>query len=207
MGLLSSLAPIAPFIGAGAGLIGDFLGYKGQQETNAANAQQAAAQMEFQERMSNTAHQREVKDLRAAGLNPILSGTGGAGSSTPPGAQARMENPAANLGDKFRASAMTRAQLDNLREDTTLKTQMQYGVSAKTEADKQLGEVLAEQARTQKQLTRREAAEADIREADRTGRKLEAEIDNTKYGEVLRFIDRAVKSITGGASAVSNIKR
>lgn len=58
-----------------------------QQMSNEFNAAQAQKQMDFQERMSGTAHQREIEDLTKAGLNPILSSKYG-GSSTPSGAAA-----------------------------------------------------------------------------------------------------------------------
>lgn len=119
------------------------IGYEGQKETNASNARQAQIQMEWQKTMSDTAHQRESKDLAAAGLNRILSvSKGGPGASTPPGAAATMGNP-------FDAAART------------LGSAQEY---ARNKQERQIGdEVLAQE----KQKTLQEEKNTDIKEVER----------------------------------------
>nr|QJB20473.1 MAG: DNA pilot protein [Microvirus sp.] len=92
--------------------------YIGQEKANIANAQQAAVQMAFQERMSNTSHQRQVADLKAAGLNPILSVNSGA--SSPSGAAATIQNTAANSANEVLNAIRTRKELKQADESNAL---------------------------------------------------------------------------------------
>lgn len=157
--------------------------YKLTDRNNAWNAQQASLQRDWQERqmqaaqeynsaeaeknrdwqemMSNTAHQREIADLRAAGLNPILSASGGNGASVTSGATAA----SAGAGSGAHATADTSAsgalvqllgsmwsaqtQLENQR----LSAQTNLAIAEKNNSTSQLvAEMYTTQAREASQL-------------------------------------------------------
>lgn len=80
-------------------------GLQGAVQTGV-NAWSAQQQMEFQRNMASTSHQREVSDLKAAGLNPILSVNKGA--AVPGGASFQADIPP--IANSAYAAALTKAQ-------------------------------------------------------------------------------------------------
>jgi hypothetical protein len=128
------------------GLIGGALGFLGQQQTNQKNwdiadaanrssAEQAANQMSFQERMRDTQYQTAVKDMKAAGLNPMLAYSQG-GAGTPTGAMgsvstATMKNALGAGVTGYQQMSMNEADIDLKKATTTGTT----ATTLKTEAD------------------------------------------------------------------------
>lgn len=191
---------------------------RGAERSMDFSSAQAAVQRDFQERMAGTAHQREIEDLRKAGLNPILSGTGGMGSASPAGAAgtgskagAALQAPATNLlGDAVNtglAAAKNKADISNVNMDTELKDKLGKLSSLDWNVRQQDQRLRQEQFHTQQALTEAAQHQASIYGHQARGWKLEGEIDQTKYGEMMRFIDRAVKSLTGGSSAYRNFQQ
>ena len=141
MGLFGDLITgdwITGALSAGASAFSALSASRGQEKANAQNIALNQAQMDWQERMSNTAHQREVADLRAAGLNPILSAFG-RGAQMPGGSVPNIISPTqtssgimANSAKSAIDNLATRASIEKIKADAALSLE-----SAKTQQTQQ----------------------------------------------------------------------
>lgn len=96
------------------------------------NAQEAAKSRSWQEYMSNTAHQREIRDLKAAGLSPVLSAMGGNGAAVTSGATASGVTSAGAKGEVDTSANAALVQM--LGSVLSAQTQLQTAnVNARTQ--------------------------------------------------------------------------
>lgn len=228
MGFLSSLGNILPAAGgvigavyggpmgamAGASAGGAVSSAFGQAQANKDNQAMTQNQMNFQERMSNTAHQRQVADLKAAGLNPILSANTGA--SAPTGATAQMQNEAPDYSHAISTALdakMAKQNLQNLEAQESLTKDQNWKLMEDTKVSRAQAQdaIQMQNAREGKEAAPYYKQAVQVERAENSARAVEARRAKqtseyqSKHNTLLNVLDTAQKGadvLSTGASVI-----
>lgn len=202
-------------IGGLATAAGAAMSAKGGRDTNSANRAMSREQMAFQERMSNTAYQRAVADMKAAGINPMVAYSQG-GASSPSGAAITQQNPNAAFADSAGRGVQSAVAAEKLETELKLAKSMtdKNVADAKLSREKSTSEIY-NQVNTQAMSNLAEANRQNALETNKilgenlvtakgnaARARLEAQIDNTRFGEVMRYIDRVPIPFVNSAKGV-----
>jgi len=168
---------------AGASLLGNVLGFAGQGDANRTNIKLGREQMAFQERMSNTSYQRAVKDMGAAGLNPMLAYSQG-GASAPVGSMPQVQNAAAQFSNSAGQAVQV---MQGIQQAMATEAGTQ---KLKAETDKVKSETLDNQLHAARliQETRQMGADTDLKEQEHNRRVYSNPIQN-----MIMELDRQIK--------------
>lgn len=194
---------VGDIISGGASLLGGWLAQEKtdqrQREQQAFNAAEAKLNREFQERMSSTAYQRGMADMKTAGLNPILAYQKGPASS-PSGAMASTSfAPASDVLGPAVSTAMQstrlRQELDNMQStNANLKLQGHQIVEQTINTAAQTNNVNADT------RIKMEMFEAAKREAARS--KTDEEFYSSGIGKILRTLGTGLRELNPFGSRV-----
>lgn len=180
---------------------------------NKSQERQADKQMQFQDEMSSTAHQREVQDLMAAGLNPMLSAKLG-GASSPGGAMAQIEDvvsPAvssAQQGQSIKAQVdKMKAETDNTRMRTVMDGQLLHAQAELADAQRVQALASANAADASVMLTGENVKTAPYTRANlsassaKSGQDLAESVERTKGYDIQRQLtaEQAIKTMADTA--------